>query len=60
MNVNEDLKFLLNCKKQCSVGGRSDSGEGRVWGGGVRMDKWGGGRAGEGVRVDVDEEVKFL
>ena len=56
MNVNEDLKFLLKCKKKSSGGGGSGLGEGRVWG--VRMDKWGdqageGGQGGCGRRSDV-------
>ena len=66
MNVKEDLNFLLKCKKSSGDGGL---GRGRVGfgGGDVRMDKWGSGGVepvmgggGAWVRVDVDEEVKFL
>ena len=44
MDVNEELKFLLKFKKK------------NFWGGGVH----GGVGSGLGVRVDVNEELKFL
>ena len=47
MDVNEDLKFLGKFKK-------------KNWGGGVRGGGGGGGGSGWGVRVDVNEELKFL
>ena len=53
MDVNEELKFLLKIQK-------------KKFGGGVRGSDWGGsGGRGEGsgwggVRVDVNEELKFL
>ena len=58
------FEFFVKMQKKFRRWG-SGSGEGRVWGGG--MSGWisgGGGRAGDGgggwLRVDVDEEVKFL
>ena len=48
MNVNEELKPLGKFKKKKNWGG----GGGRVWGG--------GGVGLGGVRVDVNEEFKFL
>ena len=48
------------------MGGGSVRGGGRVRVGGVRMDMnektffWGSGGSGWGVRVDVNEEFKFL
>ena len=58
MNLKENLKFCENAKK--GSGGRVwVGGGGRVLG--VQMDKWGGGvESGRGVRVDVNEESKFL
>ena len=45
MDVNEELKFFVNIKKKWGGGGRV--------GGGV-------GLGGQGSRVDVNREVKFL
>ena len=50
MDVNEELKFLRKFKKKKNWGGGGSGGSGK---GGVGL--WGGG-----VRVDVNEEVKFL
>ena len=52
MDVNEELKFLGKFKKK--LGGRGGGGSGRVSGG------RGGRVAFGGVRVDVNEELKFL
>ena len=51
MDVNEELKFLGKLKKKNSGGGGGSGGVGR----GVR---WGSGWS--GVRVDVNQELKFL
>ena len=48
MDVNEELKFLGKFTKK-------NSGVGSVWGGGG-----GYGLGGGGVRVDVNEKLKFL
>ena len=46
MDVNKELKFFVKIKKK-NWGGGGEGGLGRVGGGG-------------GVRVDVNEELKFL
>ena len=48
MDVNEELNFFVKIKKKCGGGGSGRGGLG-----------WGGGLVG-GVRVDVNEELKFL
>ena len=45
MDVNQELKFFGKFKK-------------KNWGGGGRVGPWGG--PGWGVRMDVNEELKFL
>ena len=69
MDVNEELKFLGKFKKKWWGGVR-----GSGWGGGgqdgcerrievfekIPKKKIGGGSGGRGVRVDVNEEFKFL
>ena len=45
MDANEELKFFVNIQKKLGGGGGIGSG-------------WGSGRW--GVRVDVNEELKFL
>ena len=72
MDVNEELKFLGKFKKKKfgggGVGGGGQDGCERRIGVFVKIQKkmgWGGGRGvvgsgGGGVRVDVNEELKFL
>ena len=48
MDVNEELKFFVKIQKK-NLGGR-----------GVGGGAWGGSGSGWGVRVDVNEELKFL
>ena len=50
MDVIVELKFLGNSKKKIFFFG----------GGGGWVGGGGGGRVGRGVRVDVNEELKFL
>ena len=50
MGVIEELKFLVKSQQNLFLGGGSGPGG---WVGG-------GGRVGWGVRVDVNEELKFL
>ena len=66
VDVNEELKFFVKIKKKkiffgggVGGGGRGVSGRGRV---GVGGSGGGGsvGGVGGGVRVDVNEELKFL
>ena len=68
VDVNEELKFLGKFqKKKLGGGGGPEEGGGRVGGGQDGCErrienskkKWGGG-SGWGVRVDVNEELKFL
>ena len=47
VDVNEELNFFENSNK-------------KIWGGGVGGGSVGGGGVGGGVRVDVNEELKFL
>ena len=47
MDVNEELKFMGKLKKNTKIGG-----------GGVRGG--GGGGAGGGIRMDVNEKLKFF
>ena len=47
MDVNEEMKFFVKIKKKKKLGGGGRGGE------------WVGG-SGWGVRVDVNEELKFL
>ena len=58
MDVNKELKFLLKFKKKIFFwgGGRGGGGGG---GGGVGGSVGGVGLLG-GVRLDVNEELKFL
>ena len=53
MDVNEELKFLGKLKKNIKILG----GPG---GGGCRVGGGGGVGLGGGVRMDVNEELKFL
>ena len=56
MDVNEEVKFLGKFKKKIGGGGG-------VRGVGLRLGGrvvFGGGGVGLGVRVDVNEELKFL
>ena len=57
-NVNEELKFLSGG----GGGGGIRRGQvgGRVGGGGLGGVRWVVGLVGGGVRVDVNEELKFL
>ena len=49
MDVNKELKFFVKIQKKFGGGGRGP------WGGGGQGRVGGGG-----VRVDVNEELKFL
>ena len=55
MDVNEELKFFVKIQKIKKLGG--GVGSGGVGDGGGRGSGWFGGG---GVRVDVNEELKFL
>ena len=57
MDVNEELKFLGNSNKKIEVFGKIQNSK-KIWGGGGGSggSGWGGG----GVRMDVNEELKFL
>ena len=73
MDVNQELKFFGKFKKkigggEVGLGGQCGC-ERRIevfvkiqkkWGGGVGGGVGGRGRVGRGVRVDVNEELKFL
>ena len=74
VDVNEELKFLLKFKKKkfFFFFGGGGGGGGLGWGGGqggcesrievfgkFKNKNWGGG-PGWGVRMDVNEELKFL
>ena len=61
MDVNEELKFWENSKKKNFFFWGGGGGQGGVGsgGGGVRSGGGGGGWV-WGVRVDVNEELKFL
>ena len=48
-----EMAQLQNCSVMCTKNGSYCENGSGVWGGG-------GGRVGEGVRVDVNREVKFL
>ena len=55
MDVNEELKFLGKLKKKKIEGGFGGGG------GGSRGEGVGGrGRVGGGVKLDVNEKLKFL
>ena len=76
MDVNEELKFFVKIQKKKKNGGGGGRRRGRVWGGQCgcdrRIEKFfgknsqkkkfrgGGGGGLGGVRVDVNEELKFL
>ena len=66
MDVNEELKFFVKIKKKKKIGGVEGAGSG--WGGGqggFKIKNLGGGQlggsgSGWGIRVDVNEELKFF